>query len=82
MIESGALRPVVALCGDDTELGQVRAQRIDGLCTLPHEQVSHAVLHELCLLLGCLYQHRTDRLTPNGTADAAASTASFSLRLT
>jgi len=41
---------------DDAELRQVGTQRIDGLGTLPDQQVSHAVLHELCLLLGRLPQ--------------------------
>ena len=52
--------------GDDAELGQMRAQRIDGLCALPYEQVSHAVLHELRLLLGCLHRHGTDRRSTDG----------------
>ena len=55
------LEAFVALCRNDAELGQMRAHRIDGLCALPHQQVAHAVLHELCLLLGRLNRHRTDR---------------------
>ena len=31
------LETVIALRGNDAELGQVRAQPIDGLCTLPHK---------------------------------------------
>jgi hypothetical protein len=44
----------------------VRAQRIDRLCALAHEQVSYAVLHEQCLLLGRLRRHSTDRRSTDG----------------
>jgi len=49
------------LCRDDAELGEVRAQCVDGLCALPDEQVAHAVLHQPRLLLWRLNRHCTDR---------------------
>ena len=39
-----------------------------GLCTLPDEQISHTVLHELCLLVSHLHRHRTHRRPPNSLA--------------
>ena len=50
---------------DDAELGQMGAQRINGLCSLSHQQVSYAVLHELRLLLGCFYWHSAHRRSPD-----------------
>ena len=54
------------MCRDDAELGQVRAQCIDGLCALTDEEIANAVLHELCLLLRSLYRHSTDCRTLDG----------------
>ena len=42
----------LALCRDNAEFGQVGPQRIDGLCALRDEQISHAVLR---LLVGGLH---------------------------
>src|SRR5215472_6074096 len=56
------------------ELAEVRAQCVDGLCALTDEEIAHAVLHELCLLLRSLYRHSADcrtldRLTARRSID-------------
>jgi hypothetical protein len=63
------------------ELGQMRAQGIDQLGTLAHQQIAGAMLHQLALL-GRL--DRTKRIVGRRTASqiASASAASFLLRLT
>jgi hypothetical protein len=50
------------------ELGEVRAQCVDGLCALPDEQLAHAVLHELRLLLRRLSRYCADRWSSDGLA--------------
>jgi hypothetical protein len=60
------LEAFVALWRDDAECGEVRAQCVDGLCALPDQQVAHAVLHELCLLLRRLNRHCSGRRSSGG----------------
>lgn len=51
------LQAVHSLCRDYSELGQVRAQRIEELRALADQQISASVQHESGLLIDCFDWH-------------------------
>src|SRR5262249_9831895 len=57
--------PLASLRSHDPELGQMRPQRIYHLGPLPHQQIPCAMLHQLTLLLGRLYPHKSHRRPAN-----------------
>jgi hypothetical protein len=53
------LEPLASLRSHNTELGQMRPQRIDHLGLLPHQKIACSMLHEPALLLGRLRPHKS-----------------------
>src|SRR6516162_8617195 len=52
------LEPLASLCSHNTELSQMRPQRIDHLGPLPQQKIARPVLHQPALLLGRLHPHK------------------------
>ena len=39
------------LCGNDPDLGEMPAQAVEDLGTLPHQHLAHLVVHQHCLII-------------------------------